>query len=98
MERRGDCRRQNWAEFWIENLSTRAADTGSAARLRYAASLCRAAPLIIAAPFSTIMIVGALVLVGDRWHYRGVDDPHPIEPMHTHSSTAATVMQEQLVG
>src|ERR1700739_4457005 len=30
---------------------------------RYAASLCRAAALIIAAPFSAIMIVGALVLV-----------------------------------
>ena len=29
----------------------------------YAASRCRAAPLIIAAPFSAIMIVGALVLV-----------------------------------
>src|SRR5208282_5360244 len=29
----------------------------------YAAILCRAAPLIIAAPFSAIMIVGALVLV-----------------------------------
>ena len=31
--------------------------------LRYAASLCRAAPLISVAPFSAIMIVGALVLV-----------------------------------
>jgi hypothetical protein len=30
---------------------------------RYAASLCRAAPFIIAAPFSAIMIVRALVLV-----------------------------------
>jgi hypothetical protein len=30
---------------------------------RYAAILCRAAPLISAAPFSAIMIVGALVLV-----------------------------------
>jgi hypothetical protein len=29
----------------------------------YAANLCRAVPLIIAAPFSAIMIVGALVLV-----------------------------------
>ena len=29
----------------------------------YAAIFCRAAPLIIAAPFSAIMIVGALVLV-----------------------------------
>jgi hypothetical protein len=29
----------------------------------YAASLCRAAPLIIAAPCSAIMIVGAFVLV-----------------------------------
>jgi hypothetical protein len=33
------------------------------ARLRYAASLWRAASLIIAAPFSAIMIVGPLVLV-----------------------------------
>src|ERR1700730_18415786 len=32
-------------------------------RARYAAILCRAAPLIIVAPFSAIMIVGALVLV-----------------------------------
>jgi hypothetical protein len=31
--------------------------------LRYAAILRRAAPLIIVAPFSAIMIVGALVLV-----------------------------------
>jgi hypothetical protein len=31
--------------------------------LRYAANLCRAAPLMIAAPFSAIMMVGALVLV-----------------------------------
>jgi hypothetical protein len=30
---------------------------------RYAASLCRAAPFIIAAPFSSVMIVGAFVLV-----------------------------------
>jgi hypothetical protein len=44
--------------FGIEKLSTRAVDTSSAARLRYAASLCRAA-----APFSAIMILGALVLV-----------------------------------
>ena len=29
----------------------------------YAASLCRTAPLIIVAPFSATMIVGALVLV-----------------------------------
>jgi len=35
----------------------------SSARLRCAASRCRSTPLIIAAPFSTIMIVGALVLV-----------------------------------
>jgi len=35
---------------------------------------------------------------GDRRHYQGVDDPKPIEPMLTHSSTAATVIQEQLVG
>jgi hypothetical protein len=33
------------------------------ARLRHAAILCRAALLIIAAPFSAIMIVGAFVLV-----------------------------------
>ena len=32
-------------------------------RFGYAASRCRAAPLIIAAPFSAIMIVGAFVLV-----------------------------------
>jgi hypothetical protein len=30
----------------------------------YAAGLCRAAPLISAAPFSAIMIVGPLVSVG----------------------------------
>ncbi len=32
-------------------------------RCSYAAIFCRAAPLIIAAPFSAIMMVGALVLV-----------------------------------
>src|SRR6201987_1277410 len=32
-------------------------------RLRYAAVRCRAAPFIMTAPFSAIMIVGALVLV-----------------------------------
>jgi len=37
--------------------------TASSTRLRYAANLSRAAPLIIAAPFSAIIIVGALVLV-----------------------------------
>ena len=37
--------------------------TASSTRLRYAANLSRVAPLIIAAPFSAIMIVGALVLV-----------------------------------
>jgi len=37
--------------------------SSSPACLRYAASPCRAAPLIIAAPFSAIMIVSALVLV-----------------------------------
>jgi hypothetical protein len=31
--------------------------SSSSARLRYAAILCRAAPIIIAAPFSAIMIV-----------------------------------------
>ena len=40
--------------FFVNHLS---------ARLSYAASLCRAAPLISVAPFSAIMIVGALVLV-----------------------------------
>ena len=39
------------------------AGLGSAAHLRYAARRCRLAPIIIAAPFSVIMIVGALVLV-----------------------------------
>jgi hypothetical protein len=43
--------------FGIEKLPTRAVDTSSAARLRYAASLCRAAPFMIAAPFSAIMIL-----------------------------------------
>jgi len=36
---------------------------GKRPRLRYAASLCRAVPLMIAASFPAIMIVGALVLV-----------------------------------
>ena len=52
---------------------------------RYAASLCRAAPLMIAAPFSAIMMVGAFVLVEvDRWRYRGsmtsngLEDPRPV--------------------
>ena len=44
--------RQVRARLWLHS-----------ALLRYAASLCCAAPLIIAAPFSAIMIVGALVLV-----------------------------------
>ena len=35
----------------------------NSARLRYLAILCRAAPIIVASPFSAIMIVGALVLV-----------------------------------
>jgi hypothetical protein len=34
-----------------------------AAQPRHAASLCRAAPLMIAPPLSAIMIVGAVVLV-----------------------------------
>jgi hypothetical protein len=63
MERRGDCRRQDWAELLDRKVFNRAANTGSAARLRYAANLCLSTPFIIAAPFSAIMIVGALVLV-----------------------------------
>ena len=35
----------------------------NSARLRHVAILCRAAPIIVASPFSAIMIVGALVLV-----------------------------------
>jgi hypothetical protein len=55
--------------------------------------------LIIGAAFSAVMIVGAFVSVevGRRQH-RGVDEPQPSEPVHTHSSTAGTIMQEQLVG
>jgi hypothetical protein len=38
--------------------------------------------LIIAAPFSAIMIVGALVLVEvTAGHHRSVDDPEPVEPV-----------------
>ena len=50
MERRGDCRRQNWAELLDRKVFNRAANTGSAARLRYAANLCLSTPFIIAAP------------------------------------------------
>jgi hypothetical protein len=52
--------------FGIEKLSTRAVDTSSAARLRYAASLCRAAPFMIAAPFSAFMTLG-----NSRHHHAG---------------------------
>jgi hypothetical protein len=46
----------------------------------YAASRCRSAALIIAAPFSAIMVVGALVLVELT---AGVDHAQPIEPPPT---------------
>jgi hypothetical protein len=67
-----------------------------------AAGLRHAAPCVIAAPFSAIMMVGALVLVaGDCRNHRGVDDPQPIE-LCTRSSLSTTligcepIMQVQL--
>ena len=57
--------------------------TASSTRLAYAAIRCRAAPLIIAAPFSAIMIVGALVLVEvTAGITEASDDAQPVEPVH----------------
>jgi hypothetical protein len=44
------------------------------------------------------MIAGVRVGRGGRRQHRGVDEPRPIQPVRTHSSTAATIIQEQLVG
>jgi hypothetical protein len=78
--------------FGIEKLSTRAVDQ------------LRRQSLPVGAFYDRRTLLGdhdprrVGVGRGDRRHHRGVDDPQPIEPMHTHSSTPATVMQEQLVG
>jgi hypothetical protein len=84
--------------FGIEKLSTRAVD-----QLRRPPSLRRQS-LPVGAFYDRRTLLGDRdprrvgVGRGDRRHHRGVDDPQPIEPMRTHSSTPATVMQDQLVG
>jgi hypothetical protein len=57
-----------------------------------AASFSRALALIIAAPFSAIMIAGALgIRRADRRHHRGVDDPSASSPW-TRSWWSTTAM------
>ena len=46
--------------------------------LRYAASFCRAAPLMIAAPFSAIIIVGTILFEITA----GIEDAQPVDAVH----------------